>query len=87
MKKNKKTQVTFLAQLTLNRLNFVIFGIGILTIIIGYIIMALGDTYSFQSLSIAPIILLIGYLVIIPVAILYRKKEPTPRESQDTSDK
>ncbi|OQC47722.1 MAG: hypothetical protein BWX60_00270 [Candidatus Marinimicrobia bacterium ADurb.Bin030] len=44
--------------------------------------MATGETYSFRSLTVAPIILLIGYLIIIPLAILYRKKEEkTPSES------
>ena len=31
--------------------NYILFGVGIITIILGYIIMASGDTYSFQSLS------------------------------------
>jgi hypothetical protein len=57
----------------LDKWNYLIFGIGVLTIIVGYIIMATGKTYSFQSLTVAPIVLLIGYLVIIPIAILYRR--------------
>ncbi len=44
-------------------------------IIIGYVIMALGETYSFQSLSLAPVILTIGYLVLIPSALLFRDKD------------
>ena len=44
-------------------------------IILGYLIMALGETYSFQSLTLAPIILTIGYLVLIPSALLYKEKE------------
>jgi len=54
--------------------NYVIFGIGILTIIVGYFIMATGETYSIQSLTIAPIVLLLGYLVIIPFSLLYKSK-------------
>ena len=42
--------------------------------ILAYLIMALGETYSFQSLTLAPIILTIGYLVLIPSALLYRGK-------------
>jgi len=61
---------------------FIIFGIGILTIIIGYFIMASGDTYSFRTLTLAPVILLIGYLIIIPTAILLRKKNPTEKSSE-----
>ena len=37
--------------------------------------MALGETYSFQSLSLAPVILTIGYLVLIPYALLYKDKK------------
>ncbi len=36
--------------------------------------MALGETYSFQSLTLAPIILSIGYLVLIPLALIYKDK-------------
>tara|TARA_Y100001970_G_scaffold200097_1_gene243353 strand:- start:255 stop:488 length:234 start_codon:yes stop_codon:yes gene_type:complete len=53
--------------------NYVLFILGIIFIISGYIIMALGETYSFQSLSLAPVILTIGYLVLIPFALLYKE--------------
>ena len=55
--------------------NYFLFVAGIIWIILGYIIMALGETYSFQSLSLAPAILTIGYLVLIPSALLYKEKE------------
>ena len=56
------------------RANYLIFLVGILDILLGYVIMALGGTNSFQSLTLAPIMLVIGYLGIIPLAILYRPK-------------
>ncbi|MBO8151666.1 MAG: hypothetical protein DRP92_07410 [Candidatus Neomarinimicrobiota bacterium] len=65
----------FIEDFYIRRENVVIFLIGILFIAVGYIVMATGDTYSTQSLSIAPILLLIGYLVIIPVSIFYRKNK------------
>ena len=55
--------------------NYVLFILGIIFIISGYIIMALGETYSFQSLSLAPVILTIGYLVLIPGALLYKEQK------------
>ncbi len=55
--------------------NYFLFISGIITIVTGYIIMALGETYSFQSLTLAPIILTIGYLLLIPSALLYKEKE------------
>ena len=58
-----------------SRTNYIFFILGILMIIIGYVIMALGETYSFQSLSLAPILLAIGYLIIIPSALIYKDKD------------
>ena len=55
--------------------NYILFGAGVITIILGFIIMAAGDTYSFQSLSLAPILLFIGYIILIPIALLYKKKK------------
>ena len=55
--------------------NYILFVAGIVTVIIGYIIMATGDTYSFQSLSLAPFLLFIGYIILIPIALLYKKKK------------
>jgi len=81
IKKKTKKSSPFIEKLTLKGVNFAIFGIGILAIILGYFIMASGDTYSFRTLTIAPIVLLIGYLVIIPIAILYKKKEDNNTEN------
>ena len=51
--------------------NYLIFGIGLLTIFFGYILMWSGDTTSFQSVKLAPMLLVIGYCVIIPISIMY----------------
>ena len=58
------------------RTNYLILIVGIVTIIVGYLVMNAGDAVSPLSVTIAPIILVIGYCVIIPVGILYRKKRP-----------
>ena len=52
--------------------NYIFFSIGILIIIIGYLIMLTGETDSFQSVKLAPTILLTGYVIIIPLSIFYR---------------
>ena len=52
------------------RKNYVLFGIGVFVIILGYLIMYLGEVNSFQSFTVSPILLLIGYLIIIPYALL-----------------
>ena len=53
--------------------NYVFFIVGIISVILGYIIMATGETYSFQSLSLAPILLFVGYIILIPIALIYKK--------------
>jgi len=45
-------------------------------IIIGYFVMASGEVNSFQSLTLAPIMLFAGYIIFIPLALLYRDKTP-----------
>ncbi|MFC1493393.1 DUF3098 domain-containing protein [candidate division KSB1 bacterium] len=62
--------------------NYRLFGIGLAVIIIGYIFMNIGPVDSFWSLTLAPTVLVIGYLVIIPLAILYNnKKKPQTEQS------
>ena len=68
--KNKKT-LEFLWPY--KRKNYLLFGVGVFVIIVGYLIMYLGEVNSFQSLIISPLLLLVGYLVIIPMAILIKQ--------------
>ena len=70
MKENKKT-VKFLWPY--KRKNYLLFGVGVFVIIVGYLIMYSGEVDSFQSLVISPLLLLAGYLVIIPMALLSKK--------------
>jgi len=63
------------------RENFIIMGIGLLLIVIGYIALSGNTVEGFSQLTLAPILLVLGYCVVIPVGILYRKKiktEPPP---------
>ena len=55
--------------------NYILFGIGLLLIVIGYIALSRGPWNSFWSLTLAPILLVLGYCVVIPIAILYRKRK------------
>jgi len=52
-----------------------IFGIAILSIIIGYLIISYNSVDSIQSTKIGPIILFIGYCIIIPISIMYGQKK------------
>ena len=55
--------------------NYILLLVGILVIIIGYILMGIGGAYDALSLVVSPIVLVIGYCVLIPYAIFYKKKE------------
>ena len=57
------------------RENFIIMGIGLLCIIAGYIALSGNTVEGFSQLTLAPLLLVLGYCVIIPVGIMYRKKE------------
>ena len=58
-----------------SKINYIFFGAGVSLIIIGYVVMSYGETYSFQSLTFAPILLFIGYMVLIPLALLYKQNK------------
>ena len=68
------TSNEFFQSLGLTKTNLYIFLAAIGTLIIGYIFMAIGDTYDALSLYVSPIILTIGYVVVLPMSILYKKK-------------
>ncbi len=71
-KSSQKEATPIFGRWEFSRTNYLIFLAGILDIFLAYIIMASGETNSFQSLTLAPIMLVIGYVVIIPLAILYK---------------
>ncbi|MGY8783424.1 MAG: hypothetical protein ACKVHA_08480 [Fidelibacterota bacterium] len=57
-----------------SNVNYLLFGLGLTLIILGYIVMGNGEVNSFQSLTIAPIMLFLGYIVFIPASLIYRDK-------------
>ena len=59
---------------SLSSLNYIVFGAGIFIIILGYILMSSGSVYSFQSLTIAPLLLFIGYIILIPASLIIKVK-------------
>ena len=55
---------------SLGNINYMIFFVGLLAVLLGYIIMSQGEVYSFQSLNLAPILLFLGYIILIPLALI-----------------
>jgi len=75
MSKGNKDTRHWLSELPFTRTNYFLFIAGLIVIVLGYVLMGTGELNSTQALSVSPVVLLIGYLVIIPVAIMYRKKD------------
>ena len=74
-KKKEEENIHLFEGWTFSKKNYVLGGIGLATIIFGYVIMASGTVNSFRSLTLAPIMLFIGYLIIIPIALIYQDKK------------
>ena len=75
-KMNKKVQGRKILKeehLPLERTNYMIVGFGVLLIIGGYLSMMEGSVEGFWTLTLAPILLVLGYCVVVPIGILYRK--------------
>jgi hypothetical protein len=71
---NNPEKIQLIDGWSFNKINYTIFFIGVFFIIFGYIIMATGTVNSFQSLTLAPIMLFVGYIILIPASLIYRKK-------------
>ncbi len=67
------TSIEFFQSLGLTKTNLYIFLVALAVLIVGYILMAVGKTYDGLSLYVSPIILTIGYVVVLPMSILYKK--------------
>ena len=51
--------------------------LGIVVIVLGFITLSIGPVEGFWTIDVAPVLLVSGYCVIIPIAIMYRKREKT----------
>jgi len=54
--------------------NYILFGTGLLAIMLGFSFLAIGD------ITLSPILLVLGYCVVIPIAILYSRKTKSSEE-------
>ncbi len=72
-----KRKVTSLP-LPFTKRNYQILGLGLLIIILGYIALGQEPWNGTMPLVVAPILLVLGYCVVIPFGILYRQKVEEP---------
>jgi len=76
IEKGKQAKKTKLEEVfPLARENYIILAVGVLVIVLGYIALSGSRVEGFMPLTLAPILLVAGYCVIIPLGILYRKKQ------------
>ena len=71
----KKKALT--AGLPFTKLNYEILSVGILCIILGYVALSQEPWNGTMPLVVAPILLLLGYCVVIPIGILFQKNTKT----------
>ncbi|MDR3667484.1 MAG: hypothetical protein P4L35_11635 [Ignavibacteriaceae bacterium] len=60
----------------MNKQNYFILITATVLLIVGYFVMSIDPWNSTPAIVISPIILLIVYILIVPAAILYKKKGP-----------
>ena len=66
-----------------SRRNWTFLGVGVGTILIGYLCLSQPPVDGFLSLTLAPILLVIGYCVLIPLGLLLgESRKPTDETSE-----
>ncbi len=81
-RESKRKQVRE-THLPLGKQNFMILGVGLLVILAGYLTMLTGSVEGFLPLVVAPILLVVGYCVLIPIGILYRHSSKAGASGDD----
>ncbi|HTX19350.1 MAG TPA: hypothetical protein VMG34_11890 [Bacteroidota bacterium] len=74
--KQSKRRLKKFENLPLDPINYKILIAGIAVIVAGYIALGTDPWDGFVALTIAPILLVLGYCVVIPFGIIYRPKKP-----------
>jgi hypothetical protein len=72
--KSKKNQIADKFHFSFTNRNYMIIGLGIVLIMIGYVFMSENSVDGFLPTVIAPVLLVLGYIVVVPFGILYRDK-------------
>jgi flagellar basal body-associated protein FliL len=67
------------------KINYIIIGIGIVVLVIGYFCLAQDSVDGFMPMVVAPILLVLGYCVIIPYGILKKPHKEVAAETPETA--
>jgi ABC-type polysaccharide/polyol phosphate export permease len=76
--------------LPLEATNYRILVAGVAVVILGYIALSMEPWDGFMAITVAPMLLVLGYCVVIPIGIIYRKKkeevaQPIPEGAVEAS--
>ncbi len=85
--KNATKRKPIFESLPFSKTNYRILGLGLLSIVIGYIALAQSPWDGTMPLVVAPVLLVLGYCVLIPLGILYRKKAVADLQQQTPAQK
>jgi Protein of unknown function (DUF3098) len=66
--------------------NYILLGIGMGIIVLGFILMAQDPWDNPLSLSVSPLVLLFAYLIVFPLSILYKKKKSSTVNNVSSED-
>lgn len=66
----------------MNKKNLLLIAIGVLLLVIGFLCLATGPAENPISLTVAPLVLCLAYLVVIPLGILWRSKNEDKNDLQ-----
>jgi hypothetical protein len=83
-KRVTEKQKAFVGELPFTKLNYQILGAGLLCIILGYLALGQDPWNGTMPLVVAPILLVLGYCVVIPIGILVRKNTDTNSITRQT---
>ena len=70
-KRGRQSRNAGSSRIAFTKRNYQLFGLAILVLLIGYWALAQAPVNGFLTLTLAPILLVIGYCVLIPFAIIY----------------
>lgn len=65
--------------------NYLLLLAGVVLLIAGYYVMSLGNWDNPVALTLSPILLVIGYLIVLPAAIFYGKRKNSDKTAGDTA--
>ncbi len=61
--------------LSFTKENYILLGLGVFVLVLGFFFLSVGPWDSTTSLVIAPLVLMFAYAVIFPLSILWKKKQ------------